>query len=185
MLVFEYDWVPGRQPNLVSSLPGQLEALCYFQGCHSHCHAWESYTPNCPLKLLKLRSAPSMSVFHCASTLLNGFGGFFSVYFDLSNTDIPRSARACTANLLAFRVESVDDPWSRTASNKLVMHEHAFSKMCSAWIPCHTFHAATAAVRFELWSVSEARCHFLSQKARSRAELSDVLSGRKKKRKVE
>lgn len=33
----------------------------------------------------------------------------------------------------------------------------------------------------ELWAVSEARCHFLSQKARSRAELSDVLSGRKKK----
>lgn len=75
------------------------------------------------------------------------FWSFFFVYFDLSNTDIPRLARACTANLLVFRVESVDDPWSRTASNKLVMHEHAFSEMCSAWIPCHTFHIATAAVR--------------------------------------
>lgn len=71
----------------------------------------------------------------------------FFVYFGLSNTDIPCFACACTANLLAFRVESVDDPWSRTASNKLVMHEHAFSKMCSAWIPCHTFRTATAAVR--------------------------------------
>lgn len=82
-------------------------------------------------------------------------------------------AWACRANVLAFCVENVDDPWFCITSNKLIMHEHAFSRMCSTWIPCHTFHTATAASR-------EARCHFLSQKVRPLARLIDVFQGKTK-----
>lgn len=37
---------------------------------------------------------------------------------------------------LLLRAQS--PPWYCTVSNELVMHEHALSKMCTAWIPCHT-----------------------------------------------